>query len=70
MSFTFTANWKAYAFGVQLPLHGSRNFVAIRRSNVPARKFTISPYTRLKLDNLRVFDKLLSVDDKGLALPI
>ena len=35
----------------------------------PVRKFTKSPYTSLKFDYLRDFNKLLCVDDKGLALP-
>ena len=32
------------------------------------REFTKSPYTSLKLDYLRVFNKLFRVNDKGRAL--
>ena len=47
---------------------GMPNLIATRRSTATVRKFTKSPYTSLKLDKFRVFNKLFRVDDKGLAL--
>ena len=52
----------------KLLLHFSRNLVAARRSTAHVRKFTKSPYTSLKLDYLRIFNKLFCVDDKERAL--
>ena len=43
----------------------SRNLVAARWSTAPVRIFTKSPYTSLKLDYLRDFNKLFRVDGKG-----
>ena len=44
--------------------------VAARRSTAPVRIFTKSPYTSLKLDYLRVFNKLFRVDGKGACFAI
>ena len=41
-----------------------------RISLLLAYEFTKSPYTGLKLDYLRVFNKLFRVDNKGLALQV
>ena len=55
---------------LSLLLRFSRNLVAARRSTAPVRKFTKSPYTSLKLDYLRVFNKLFRVDGKGACFAI
>ena len=69
-SLEFTTKWKAYAFGVKIPMHFSRNFVATRWSTAPARKFTNSPYTRLKIDYLSLdcFAYLTPLKDR--AFPV